>query len=98
MKNSLSAATWKRLTLTLALSTAGLLGLMAPVSQVNATAVHPVCDWSHNGIIIYYSDPAKLHGICQESLPCYGGQESNHCTSSHTNYWTIFCSGVCGQP
>ena len=95
MKNRLSSATRNRLAFALALSAASLLGVAAPVRQAGATAIPHQCPQNYNTYIVYYSDPAKTHPICQEAFSCYNGTETNYCPSGHTNYWTIICGGLC---
>jgi hypothetical protein len=94
MSNALSAATRKRLTLTLALF-AGL-GLMIPASRVNATPPAPLCPLTQNTVVIYYSDAARTHQICAEIVyPCTGGGSTSNCVSSQTPYTRTICT-ACG--
>ena len=96
MKNSLSAATWKRLTFALVASAATFAGILAPTAQSAATAITPACPFGSSIITAWYRDAALTQGWCQDvTTPCPGYSATHYCDGSHTPYSKTICV-ACG--
>ena len=92
MRNALSAATWKRLTFAVVLSTMSFVGLIAPASRSDATAVPKACPFGSSIITAWYRDAALTQGWCQDvTTPCPGYSATHYCDGSHTPYYKTIC-------
>ena len=60
MRNALSAAIWKRLTLAVVVSAASFAGILAPTAQSLAKPITPACQGSI--ITAWYRDAALTQG------------------------------------
>jgi hypothetical protein len=87
--------TWKRLTFAVVLSFV-VVALITPATPAGAIAVPRACTTNQSTIIVYYSDSAKTHPICQDVLyACPGFSPTHFCDGSKTPYYTTYCND-CG--
>jgi hypothetical protein len=89
MSNTLSAATWKRLTLAVALSAASFA---LPASDSDAFPTPAACKAGQRTVTLWFHDAALTQPWCQDTtIPCPGESATHHCDNQRTPYFKIYC-------
>lgn len=89
MRNPLSAATWKRLTLAVVLTAASLA---LPATKSDALPTQAACKAGQRTVTLWFHDAARTHPWCQDvTIPCPGESATHYCDNQRTPYYRIYC-------